>query len=275
MLDMNKLYFNLKFVLLSRYIKSLAAEQSSNHSYYISMAANLSNPDEYFGALRNAQQLRVFFPGWKLKVYTTESIAKSVETKFDKLSQKISAFNGEIIITEDSSHVPLPLLSYLIQDDPSVEAFVIRSPLTRLSDRDATAVKAWLQSTKAIHCIRDHPVFASPVLFHHLWGAKNELLQQILGNSMEKFISGVVKEHKNACGQSWHSVADSAHLVIDAGKCVKIVNENLWEAVLDDVDCHGNASMCKHLPKLREYEDFVGQPWDKHGTALNISVTFH
>ena len=42
-------------------------------------------------------------------------------------------------------------------DDPHVQWFIVRDADSRLIDRDATAVDAWMKEGSAAHCERDHP----------------------------------------------------------------------------------------------------------------------
>lgn len=247
---------------------------TSSAKLYVSIASNLSNEDEYYGTLRNAQLVKVFFPGWKLRVYTSGLIKKSIGPKFDKLRRKISYFDGEVIAIEEATMniVPLSALSYLIQDDPGIDAYIVRSPVTRLSDRDATAVKEWLETGKAVHIINDHQVYTRLRLLPHLWGARKGYLRDILKTSMLQFIRDSTKKHSDVCAGMNRST-DAVDIVIKGDRCLNLLNEDMRSATAHNVHCHGNDAMCHPLPSIQKDEDILGWPWDGHGTPLNVTFT--
>ncbi|CAG0889970.1 unnamed protein product, partial [Darwinula stevensoni] len=60
---------------------------------------------------------------------------------------------------------------FLPMMDPLVDIFVSRDSDSPLSEREAAAVKEWLESKYIFHAMRDHPHHWEPA-FAGLWGAK-------------------------------------------------------------------------------------------------------
>src|SRR5688572_9393291 len=128
-------------------------------SLYLSGVTEASRGIHYqTGAIRNAERIAEFYPGWKMVVYCDSAIPLSV---VDELcNRKVD------VRTVDNCSM---FHRFLINDDPTVERYLVRDADSRLNKREAGAVKEWIESGKSFHVIRDHPHHPQPML-GGLWG---------------------------------------------------------------------------------------------------------
>ena len=138
------------------------------------------SPRYTIGALRNVQRVPVVFPGWKLRFYYRDGDV------LPHLLVKLRELGADL---RDVSEVPgasalAPMLWRMTAlDDPSVDVLLSRDADSRLTDRDAAAVDAWLSARgrPAFHCIRDHPSHAEFPVNGGLWGARRHRLLDLVG----------------------------------------------------------------------------------------------
>jgi hypothetical protein len=113
---------------------------------------------------------------------------------------------------------------FLVADDPTVAAFVIRDADSRVSLRDRWAIEEWLASpgSPPFHVVRDHPSHANYPLMGGTWGARTAVfrgplppLSQILGDYYSTrsgviygsdigFLSDAVWKHMKSLGVVQH-----------------------------------------------------------------------
>lgn len=79
---------------------------------------------------------------------------------------------------------------FLVADDLSVDRFIVRDADSRLTERDAAAVRAWVASGKPFNCIRDHPSHAQYAVSGGMWGGKPAALKYILRKSWRELMKG-------------------------------------------------------------------------------------
>ena len=60
----------------------------------------------------------------------------------------------------------------------------------RPTERETAALKLWVKSNKAFHCIRDHPSHATQALVPNLVGGVPSMLKQIFGKSLRSLMRG-------------------------------------------------------------------------------------
>merc|ERR1719391_1390928 len=71
----------------------------------------------------------------------------------------------------NASHIFPMLWRFFPTLDPQVDLFVSRDLDSRFSERELAAVQEWIESGKAIHAMRDHPLHPFPLL-GGAWGAR-------------------------------------------------------------------------------------------------------
>ncbi|ELT91622.1 hypothetical protein CAPTEDRAFT_211641 [Capitella teleta] len=237
----------------------------------IAMSVNLTNVNETLGAIRNAQLARFFcFKEWSLVIFCSKFQFQTIGDYSTKFRNKIEHFGGQVHLLDLDATFPSALMAYLAADDVTINRFIVRSPITRLSLRDEYAVRKWLAAKEAFHHIRDHALYSKFSV--HLWGADGKVLRSMMNSTMHQFIGQIRTEHKRGCANQLRPPMLAEEAVIYTGKCIDMINQNLWELMEDDVLCHGNSDgLCKQLPVLSSSEDFIGRPVSGHGVPLNFT----
>lgn len=228
------------------------------------MALYDSHPDYTYGAIRNAHLAKMIFPGWKLIICVVDPSNLTLDDSRlvpDRVFRRLTLLGAEIrLVTSSSNHVISPeLCSWLVADDPTVDIFMVRSVLHRLSAREWTAVDAWLSSNRIFHCLRDHESHARQAIVSNLWGARRTDLRTLLGRSMTSLLQQQQLEDSQATSKDSQS-----------GKQVSLAERLLWPAVHNDVLCHDSVSHDRwpnSVPFIRldEAEHYIGQSYDAYG----------
>ena len=248
------------------------------------MSVNWSNINQTFGAMRNAQLAPLHFPEWTLRIYA-EQPSPHTQRDAGKIVRKLHDLGADVFYVDAraAGSIPPSMWSHLAADDPEVEVFIVRSAHGRLSGRDALAVGGWLKSGTAFHCVRDHPVHSRMPLVGHLWGARSNMLAQYLNTSMASFLQGVVARHGdgdaiNPCTSVMPRSKTQINRTVKQsdGGCDVYVHKALWDRVGHAAYCHDSVSCDKYpnthsLPKLSPDGEYIGRPFDAHGTMLNVT----
>lgn len=117
-------------------------------------------PDYLIGAEKNAILAKEIYPDWQTWFYVEEGTKVSLEDKADRVIYYKS---------ESGTDGAFQRFRPMLERDVSV--FISRDTDSRLSDREAEAVSAWLASDKQFHAMRDHQAHVWPVMAG-MWGAK-------------------------------------------------------------------------------------------------------
>ena len=116
------------------------------------------------GALKNADLCKVFFEGWRMRVYYDLSVPKEILFGLELGGVEL------IRLLADWGECSR-LWRFFPAQDHSIEHFISRDCDSRLSERDAVAVSEWIKSGKDFHVIRDHPGHVWPMMAG-AWGCK-------------------------------------------------------------------------------------------------------
>lgn len=123
-----------------------------------------ANPRYLGGALTNATVARYLYPGWTPRFYVDSSVPEALRKSLEH--------NGAQLVMMD--HLPAAKFGlfwrFLVEDDPSVDLFVIRDADSVLNLQERWAVGDWLSSGKAFHVMRDSPQH-SELILAGMWGA--------------------------------------------------------------------------------------------------------
>lgn len=118
------------------------------------------------GAIRNAEQVKKKYPGWKCLVWHDDTVQN------DTLN-KLSSFDHVILKDMSSSGIPGMYWRFLCLDVQEIEMFCVRDSDSRITDREVAAVNDWLKKDKTLHLMRDHPHHNYPVM-GGMWGFRND-----------------------------------------------------------------------------------------------------
>ena len=213
-----------------------------------------------FGAIRNAELAKEHFPGWKLRIYTE---MPSDQPKYGLVPQgiinKLRELGADIEYIDNGEKVPPMMWRFLVGDDTTVDRFIVRDADSRLSARDAAAVKAWVESGKGFNCIRDHPSHSGYAISGGMWGA-------------------VVSEMKRIIPYSWKDMISHTRNKGEYLEDMNFLNTVIWPKVQNHVYCSDSVSCdiwrgAHPFPVKRYGYDHVGQVYDEHDLSRPIDVS--
>ncbi len=102
------------------------------------------------GAIKNVALCRQHLPGWEIFFYVSPTIPKEIV-------DTLVALDCYVTVVEAPDNAYFMNYRYLPCTDPDVELAIFRDTDSRLDERDAAAVNAWVASGKGLHVMRDHP----------------------------------------------------------------------------------------------------------------------
>ncbi len=116
------------------------------------------------GAVTNATVARHLYPGWTARFYTDSATPEA----FRKALQQ----KGAQVVLMD--RLPAPQYGlfwrFLVEDDPSVDFYVVRDADSILNVQERWAVADWFNAGKAFHVMRDSTQH-SELMLAGMWGA--------------------------------------------------------------------------------------------------------
>jgi len=197
----------------------------------ISMSLWGAKPRYTYGALRNAQLLPVYFPGWTLRFYIERPHYDDTTVYAPvppRILGKLSVMGAELVYVDaDRSHIPPMMWRFLIADDMSVDVFIVRDSDCRLNDRDFAVVSDWLRTDYAFHCIRDHPSHAGYSLLGGLWGGRPRQLRSFVSvpwrDMMMGYRTDYVQDMQFLGNAIWPLVQSNAAYCHDSVSCLNWV----------------------------------------------------
>jgi hypothetical protein len=142
----------------------------------VAMSLYGSNPRYAESVIRTAELMPPIMPGWLHRVYVWKDsdVPASSLRELRKLGVEVAPV--------DNSQIGFGMnWRFLVADDASVDAFIVRDADSRPTLREAWATAEWMASGKPYHVLRDHIAHNSPVL-GGLWGARRAKLSAALGS---------------------------------------------------------------------------------------------
>lgn len=123
------------------------------------------NKAEYIeSAVINAEIAQNIYPNWTCRFYVNNTVPEGAIAR-------LKSHGVEIVYIPDSiAHWPGTMWRFLALDDPSLERVIFRDADSVISQREAKAVQAWVDSDKLFHTLRDAGSHTELILAG-LWGA--------------------------------------------------------------------------------------------------------
>lgn len=200
-----------------------------------------NNPKYTIGAIRNAELVKSIYPGWIARFYCGTSVPQEIISKLLKL-------NSEVRIMNTPGDWSGMFWRFEAIAEPDVEVMLSRDTDSRLSLREAMAVKQWLLSGKLFHVMRDHPEHNTEIL-GGMWGARKPILQDI-----KHLLDGYKK------GDFWQ---------VDQN----FLREVVWSRVAYTTCTHDPFFAKVPFPFQREGLEFIGEVYDeKENTVPEHSI---
>ncbi len=138
-----------------------------------------ADPKYVNGAFRNAELTPSVFPGWVMRVYHDDSVP-------GESLQRLRSMGVELVRMEkERGSIAGMFWRFLVADDASVDRYIVRDSDSRLNEREARAVDAWIASGKSYHILRDHPSHSNFKISGGIWGGVHDPTLK-LGERMKK-----------------------------------------------------------------------------------------
>jgi hypothetical protein len=119
------------------------------------------------GIQENISLAHLFYPGWHVYIYYDNSVPQNFLNEF--------RFQKDVVLIDMTNEkLPGMFWRFLPYDDSEIELFIVRDLDSRISIREAVAVYEWVNSSKNLHIMRDHP-FHSKLIMGGMWGLKRSL----------------------------------------------------------------------------------------------------
>lgn len=117
-----------------------------------------NNPKQTLGIIENCNEINKRFPFMFIKIYITNDIpVECIET--------LSKFEHVELIKVEKRENKLNMLDcFLTIDDEDTDVMIVRDSNNRVHERDACCIEDFLNDSKALHIIRDHPKHISRIM---------------------------------------------------------------------------------------------------------------
>jgi len=204
-------------------------------------------PEYMIGALENIELAKEYYPIWKCRFYFDSSVDKEWITK-------ISDAGGETVFIENVLGPWHGMFwRFLANDDPDVDAYIVRDADSRLNVREKVAVDEWMNSDKTFHVMHDHPCHRNTAIMGGMWGCKKGIIDD-MGGRVERW----GKYHRKGIDQSF-------------------LEADIWPLVKDNTMSHlgycWDARKWGHFKKFPPHAElkfngtFVGECYDEENNV--------
>ena len=133
--------------------------QKMKNKKVISYSLYGSDPRYTDGALANAKLIKTIYPTWRMRVYFDNTVPESIVNKLR---------NDDVELI-DMSISNLNKMSWRFLAVSNSKYACMRDIDSRLSTREAFAVKEWIESNKKFHVMRDHPSHSNYAMSGGMW----------------------------------------------------------------------------------------------------------
>lgn len=132
------------------------------------------DPTYWKGAERNLALFPAHLPDYTLRFYVPDFAP-------ERLTRRLADRGAEIVqVSGQRSDWTATMWRFWALRDTDVSHFLFRDCDSRPSDRETAAVRAWEESGKAFHVMRDHPAHHAAMLAG-MWGCTQEGAKRIRG----------------------------------------------------------------------------------------------
>ena len=130
----------------------------------VSFALYGTNPKYLVGAVRNAEDVRKFYPDFVPVFYCYDDVPESTVAELRD--------RGALIERKTRRWPDIYMIErHLAAERMDADVVLVRDADSRISDREARAVEAWLATDKMFHCMRDFPWHVNRIM-GGMWGIR-------------------------------------------------------------------------------------------------------
>lgn len=191
-----------------------------------------NNPKYTIGAIRNAESIPQFYPGWIGRFYCAHSVPDDIKIKLKELKCEV------IDMPEEGDWLAM-FWRFYPASDPDVEVMISRDTDSRLSEREVKAVEEWLKSDKNFHIMRDHP-YHNFIIMGGMWGVRKPLLIDL-----KTLIAKFLKNNEYFIDQ-------------------KFLRDVVYKIVKKQAFVHDSFYFGHSFPSKRVNHHFVGEPFSEN-----------
>lgn len=125
------------------------------------------NPKYTVGAIRNAELAPIIYPNWTCWFYVGNNVPQDILQELEKHN------HCKILKKNDQCDWTSMFWRFEAGYADDADVCIFRDTDSRLSMREKYAVDEWLNSSKNVHIMRDHPFHNFPIL-GGMWGIKKD-----------------------------------------------------------------------------------------------------
>ena len=156
------------------------------------------------GVTENAELVRRVFPGWRMRLHVIRDMEQSMVEAVCQLKCEQDDMIDLCLVTDDLAGLG-DIWRFLPVLDTRVSVIISRDLDSRVSIREAEAVRDWLENTElTLHVMRDHPQHAADILAG-LWGARINNVTTILRHQMRQLFTAA---RTSFSGDQWFKGLD-------------------------------------------------------------------
>jgi hypothetical protein len=171
-------------------------------------------------AVRNAQDVARFYPGWICRFYVGSGVSATVKARLHQAGAEV------VMPPQAQAQLPGTVWRFMAIDDLRVSTVLFRDADSLITLREVQAVQQWLTSECSYHVIRDH-LMHSELILAGLWGARTKNLRGV-GQALLEYFS-----------KPFHATHADQHFL----------REWVWPRIWRDVLQH-DASPAWHAPQM-------------------------
>ena len=193
------------------------------------------DPKYTIGAVRNAETIKDFYPGWIGRFYCGQSVPSEIIKRIESNPE------CEVILMNEQGNWEGMFWRFFAADSDDV--VLSRDTDCRFSEREVNAVNDWLNGDKDFHVMRDHPYHGTEIL-GGMWGSRNGILRGIIE---------WITEYKK--GDFWQ---------VDQN----FLREVVWPKVQNNTCTHDEFFAKIPFPSPRKPREFVGKAFNGDDTEF-------
>ena len=159
----------------------------------ISFSLYGQDPKYIQGMYRNIELREEIYPDWNIIIFHDNSVPDSDIKEFADM--------GAILRNVSEIGIYPASWRFLAYDEPNVHRFISRDADSRISEREAEAVREWEDSGKTFHIMRDHPHHGAPPhkpILGGMWGMVKDLNKPALDGATMEIMSIIHQGGKRA-----------------------------------------------------------------------------
>jgi protein O-GlcNAc transferase len=194
------------------------------------------------GAIKNLELAKKFYPGWICRFYCDITVPKEIKHRIEESE------NAELVNVETIGDWKFTTSRFLPLSDDGLEYMISRDTDSRINEREAAAVREWVDSGLSAHIMRDHPYHGGFPILAGMFGLKG----------------GKIKNIRSLL--SLHDEEEQYHYD------QIFLQRYIYPLIEGDVLVHDSFFENKPFPTSRKELEFVGQVFDENDNPVKEHI---